>query len=315
MSPENNFRLSEKVSRNAEKKEGSASVDVETLRPEPLYPILEAAYGNKEWSIRKESYWTEQKWDFLPNEPLDKSKWKKTTLQYYDYLKHIVMWSIEPETRGHLDPAPGIPMYNSEHQLVGERAPDLNNEMEMDMAVAELAKYYFNEGEPEKIKPLIITETEGDSENIAGVITIRWRGDKFIPSSKRRVASLERLIVDPSKRQEGFGLKLTASAIEYAFYGYKGYSSESGNGAEEVRAWIMADRTAGNFQINIDLFMNKLGFRILQSPNTDWRDYAEKIGIITDRNALWFNLKKDEWEKVKKDDDSRIKPYDIINLH
>ncbi len=273
-------------------------LEIGTFKPVHLIPILEAFYGKKNWHEKSDYYWRMQEWVFQPAKDIDKNRWSPEAKKYFNFLKTIIKWSVDEETRGHLDPAPGIPVYNQNGEAIAHVSPDLSRPRELDIAIADLAKYYFNKGEPHKIKSLLAFEKNKKGEQqLLAALTLRWRGDKYIPQGRQKVASIERLIVDPKKRQQGVGLVLASSAIEYAFNKHKGYK---GKGAEEIRAWVMADRIANNYQINMNFFLNKLGFRVLSSPYASWKEYARIIGEKTDRNALWLSLKKEDWRRQKK---------------
>ncbi len=272
----------------------AVKLEFKTFKPKVLIPIIESFYGKKDWYINNDNYWKAQLWNFQEVSDADKEKWPTETKKYYQYLQTIIKWTLDEETRGHLDPVPGIPIVNEDHEIIAHNPPDTKNKDELDMAVADLAKYYFNKGEPHKIRPLMAFAKDTKEEELLAVLTLRWRGDMYIPKGKQKIASIERLIVNPDKRKQGIGYVFVSQAINYAFFKHKGYK---GDGADEIRAWVMTDRVASNYQINLNLFINKLGFKVLNSPYASWKDYARIIGEKTDRNALWLSLKKEDWKK------------------
>lgn len=202
-------------------------------------------------------------------------------------LETILRWTRDPETRRHLEPPPDLP-------------EDWQNEKQVQTAIQKLKDYYDNLGEPQKITPLVAVNPLGET---VGVLTVRWRGDPYVPPD-RKIASIEKLIVDPNLQGHGIGTTLMATSIEYAFLT---------RGFKEVRAWIMTDKQAGNWIRNFH-FLRKFGFQIV--PNAPhWREYAQKRNIpgSRDRDALWFMLKPDWYEEQKKVNQD-IKPCSIIDL-
>ena len=244
------------------------------------------------------------------------------------------------DTKGHLDPLPGIPkeIINEEEKnqegepivvlgpggpeiqyfspeksqelkpreiTVKYREPKWNDPDEVNEAIANLAKYYFNEGQPGKIKPIMVVNALNTQELLA-ILTLRWKGDKLAPPNKK-IASIERFVVNPKMRSKGIGSRILGTAIDYAFFKYKGYKDEEG--AREVRAWIMTDKGAGEFSRNEVLFKN-YGFKKVQGERGDWENYAKILGIDTHRKADWYKLSKEDWEGIRRT--LRVRPYDII---
>lgn len=207
-------------------------------------------------------------------------------------IVHILHWADHPTTRGHLDPMPEIP-------------EDWNNQEQASRAVAALMRYYTNYPEDHrKITPMVAVNAE---DGPVGVLTIRWRGDPYVPEGQR-IASLERVIVDPELRGRGIGTTLIVTAIENAFT--RGYN---GRGASEIRTWVMTDREAGNYQINLNLFVTKIGFKIMQGERRQWSEFARQRGIETSREAFWLNLKREDWEAAKTR--SNIVPLDPVGFN
>ena len=130
--------------------------------------------------------------------------------------------------------------------------------------------------------------------NIHGVLTIRWRGDPYMPRADK-VAGIETLIVDPEARGSGVGTSLMAAAIEHAFE--EGYEKDGKKeGAKAIRAWVMKDQMAGDYIPN-ERFLRYLGF---QTGAGNWPEYARKRNIPTFRgDAVWFELRP-EWYDQKK---------------
>lgn len=208
-------------------------------------------------------------------------------------ISKILQWASDPETRRHLDPAPDIPK-------------DWNNPDEVRQATQKLELYYRNQEQgseqPRNITPLVAVDKSG---NPVGVLTIRWRGDPYVPRDKR-IASIERLIIDPNTRNKGIGTQLLSEAIELCCYTYTGYSG--GNGAREVRLWVMSDKEAGDYTKNINFF-RRFGFQVLAG---NWKEYAAKRGIDTNRDAMWFSLKQEDWEAVKEKNTKMLTPEIIL---
>lgn len=202
-------------------------------------------------------------------------------------LLPILRWSQDAETRAHLDPAPDLPK-------------DWNNPEAVRDATQKLEVYYRNQDEPKNITPIVAVNK---LENPVGALTIRWRGDPYVPRDKR-IASIERLIVDPQVRGKGVGTELMVEALELAFNKYQGYSD---SGAREVRLWVMTDRQAGDINKNINFF-RRFGFQVLGG---NWKEFAAKRGIETERDAMWFGLKQEDWEEVK-DRNSKSKNPEIV---
>jgi len=295
-----------------EKKE----VEIRTFSIPSLIQIMDWAYGAKDWNSRNERYWKDQEWEYRNPDQGVKRKWSKETRKTYGYLKQILEWTSAPETRGHLDPAPGIPVYNKEGEIIDHKIPDSQDVAEVDSAVANLASYYFNKGEPRKIQPLLaVSKPDGNGkEQLLGVITVRWKGDSYVPVGQS-IASLERLVVNPRKRNMRIGSRLAAAAIDFAFNTHKGYRKDiGGKGAEEIRTWVMADREAGDYSVNLNFFRS-LGFRVLASPYRHWSDYAKLINEKTDREALWLSLKRDDWNNAKEKKSLKVEPCGIIGLN
>lgn len=287
------------------------------LDQESLVPILSAAYADEVyWQEREKSYYDAMcEWEFRPIDREVKRNWSPEVRQTYRHLKTIVEWAADPETRGHLDPAPGIPVFAEDGKIIDHRVPDFRKQVEVDQAIAHLAKHYFNGGGSQDIMP-IISVNPANSNELLAVMVVRWRGDKLIPKGER-IASIEGLIVDPKQRRKGVGLRLVASAIDSAFYKYKGYARHLGGlGAKQIRAWVMADELAGNYSANLNFFERKLGFHKMEGRRSDWQDYASMLGEETKRNAYWLHLEEKDWETVKTrlKGQKQIKPYDIIGV-
>lgn len=211
-------------------------------------------------------------------------------------LVEILQWSADPEVRGHLDPAPRIPEdWGSEEDLLG--------------CVIELNDYYKNQDDDrKKITPLVAVN---DKDEPVGVLTIRWRGDPYVPKGSSRVASIERFIVNPQEQGHHVGTVLLASAIEHVFEsGYYGINSDLP--AQELRAWTMEDEQAGDWRKNVNL-MKKFGFQPI--PGSNWQDYARRRNLETGGrgNGTWWRLKP-EWYQEKKLHDSSIKPSGNISV-
>lgn len=195
-------------------------------------------------------------------------------------LLHILKWVDNPLTTPHLDPLPTLPKSWSDQK-------------EVEGTINELQAYYENfDDDPAKIIPLVATNAYDEP---VGVLTIRLRGDPYVPPGKR-IASVERLIVEPDLRHLGIGERLFTVALMLTFDKYKGFNGE---GAREVRVWIMSDDQADDYSVNQNFF-RKFGFKPVQGQRTFWKDFAEKRGIETNRDAQWWSLKQEGWEEFKK---------------
>lgn len=270
---------------------------VKTIESKYLTPILDWAYGEKKWHLTDDRYWRQEEWEYKhPNKSLKKN-WPEEVKLTYQYLRTILQWTSDPRIRGHLDPPHGVPVPDEEGDVV-YRIPDWRNVDDIDHAVADLAKYYFNSGEPQKITPFIVVDEQKD--NLLAVATDRWKGDPYNPEG--RIAGIEMVMVDPSHWGEGIATKLLATISEYSFdYGY------NGKGAREIRVWVMEDEKAGDYRPNRRLF-RKLGFQAV--PNAPhWPEYAKQRKIKTKRgDASWFRLKP-EWYYEAKATNPSIRPY------
>lgn len=206
----------------------------------------------------------------------------------------ILHWSADPEVRGHLSPAPKLPS-------------DWNDNEQILECVLDLHDYYTNAGEPSKITPIAVVNERDDIE---AALTIRWRGDPFVPLG-RRIAAIERFIVKPESQGQHVGTKTLATALEHAFNA-RYYGANHDQPADEVRAWTMEDEEAGDWRRNVNL-MRKFGFQPI--PDSNWPDYKQKRGLEDDGrgNATWWKVKK-EWYEAKKMQDLSITPVKTVEL-
>lgn len=270
---------------------------IESFAPSQLIPILEWAYGPKDWQLSEESYWKEEKekgrWNYRSPEQGAKRLLPEEVQRTYATLQTILQWSCDEETRKHLDPAPGVSTYNDKGEITASRIPNWRNQHEVDNAIADLARYYFNWGEAQKITSLLAKDQKG---KLLGVATIRWKGDPYVEPNPR-VASIERLIVDPALKRKGIGTTLVATAVEIAFH-KRQYDDRKGGKiwAREVRAWIMSDELAGQWQNNFSFF-RKLGFRIYKRAH--WPEFAAGRDIQTNRDAIWLSILPKWFEDAK----------------
>src|SRR3989344_1223168 len=195
--------------REALLKERAIVSEVRMIKAEHLLPILEWAYGNKDFKNRAKDHWKGM-WDFVPDEE-KKKKWPDETKKTYDYLKSILKWASDKKTRGHLDPPPGLPRPDEKGE-VDHIVPNWGNQNEVNEAIAELARYYYNKAKPQNITPLLALNKESYP---LGVLTIRWKGDPYNPYV--RVAGIETFIVNPRLQHRGIGKTLFATAVEHVF--------------------------------------------------------------------------------------------------
>jgi len=250
-----------------------------------LRAILEWAYGPKDWRTTNQ----ESEWTYLNPQPETKRTWTPEVQKTYRNLRAILEWTHDPETRGHLDPAPGIPLYDEKGQLSAYREVSFGDGREIDHAVADLAKYYYNGGETEKITPLLALNQKG---KVLGVITIRWSGNPYGPQ-KHKYAYVERILVNPKIRRMGVGTQMRHEGESLAFE--KGYP--------EVRTWVMTD--TDNWERVFGWFIDD-GYDIVQGPDGDWETYVErrrkegKQMPETKRKAKQLILRREDWDKRKK---------------
>lgn len=277
--------IGRRFTRSREEGLGRISIEVSTFPQESLVPILEWAFGadKEEWKKwKKDEDWILRYKN--PDQALTKD-WTEEVKSAFLDLRTILGWASDLETRGHLDPAPGVPVWNEEHsKIMDHKIPNRRSIEDVSLAIADLARYYYNNGEPNKIIPLMARDARSNA--LLGVETARRKGDEFVPHKK--IGSIETLIVDPEKRRKGIATALTRAAL-HKFFVEEDFS--------EVRAWVMADKEAGNYSPNINLFINRFGFQPVRDENVTWRTLAQKRGIVTDRNALWFSLKKEVFLK------------------
>lgn len=191
-----------------------------------------------------------------------------------DYMR-ILEWFSHPEVQGHLDPLPQLP-------------EDWNNEDQVRSAILKLHEYYINFGEPGKIAAIVAANIK---DKALGAATIRWRGDPWLPRG-HKIASIERLIVNPRIQGRGIGSKLSDEAERITFV-ERDYP--------EIRAWVFTDRQAGEDRGGRNLrFFTKRGYEILRGENYRWSDYAKKRDLgenSENREALWLSLKREVWEE------------------
>lgn len=215
---------------------------------------------------------------------------KVRTIIPEDY-PHILKWAANKETRKHLEPPPMVP----------------RNIFETQKALDDLDGYYHNKQtdgslEPKKIISLVSTN-KLDIPN--GVLTIRLRGDPYITDKEqqdKKVAGIERLIVNPKLQNRGIAKTLVATVIEYLFNEFKGYG---GKGAKAIRAWVMTGKSSGGWNKNFDLF-GDLGFQVYKKA-PQWKEYAKKrkLPYIEGQDALWLETTSELYEKAKSE---RIDP-------
>lgn len=202
------------------------------------------------------------------------------TVKESDYPQ-ILEWLLDEETTRHLSPRPPLP-------------EDWEDKEQIDKALYKLHEYYINlnpeqkSAEPENITALVATN---EKDEALGVLTIRWRGDPWVPKG-HKIASIERVIVNPKVQGKGVGTKLVDRALDVIF-DEKDY--------REVRTWIMTDEIAGNWQQNYEFF-NKFGFDRFPHPDSSYENYCKKRGIVDPEGrtkAWWLSLKRETWQERK----------------
>jgi len=260
--------------------EGPLAIEIDNFNNKSLQSILEWAYGSKDWTTTNQ----DSDWTYKDPSPDSKREWTKELLETYRNLKAILGWTHDPETRGHLDPAPGVPVFNSEGKLIGYNPVNFEEESDVDHAIADLAKYYYNGGEPDKITTLLAVNEKGKA---SGALTIRWKETPYGPQ-KHKFAYIERVIVDPRIRGRGVGTRLIDEALRIALE-IKKYP--------EVRTWIMTD--AHGWGRVVELF-GRFGFRQLQGPDSDWGKFVDRRPGMpkTEREANQYILEKEDWKKA-----------------
>lgn len=210
-------------------------------------------------------------------------------------LEFIAKWVADSETRKHLDFAPEPPK-------------DCRDKTGVEAYVDKFRYYYRNKDEdPKKITPLVAINAALEP---VGVLTIRWRGDPYVPKDKR-IASIETFMTNPELRHKGIGKQTFSAALDIIFNEYKGYGGEA---AREVRLWIFTDEIAGDYSTDIN-FVRKYGFENLPG---NWKEYAEKrqINNVGNRDAMWFKLTKEKWDKLSRENPELAKhsPVDTLSL-
>lgn len=179
-------------------------------------------------------------------------------------INHVMRWFQDEQTKRHLDPVP--------------------------QSLEELTKYYLEQGQEGKITTLVAANFK---DKPLGAVTIRWRGDPWVPESKHKRAGIERLVVNPRIRGRGVGTRLADEAEKMIFMDRE---------YPEVRAWVMTDKIAADLS-SFNFFRDR-GYQAVQGERTHWREYAEKRNIpnaTKERDAIWFSLKKEDWqERAKK---------------
>ena len=96
--------------------------------------------------------------------------------------------------------------------------PFSNTPEHIEQAAQEIMWYYKNKsGDPDiqsQILPLVARNVFDD---LLGVVTIRWEGDRFIPKSTLKIASIEGLLVDPKERRQGIATRLLKETLHIIF--------------------------------------------------------------------------------------------------
>lgn len=235
--------------------EGPVTAEIGQFNDRALRFLLEWAYGLKEWKATNQ----ETEWIYLNPLPETKKTWEPEVQKTYRNIRTILEWTHDPETRGNLDPAPGIPVYDEEGQIKTYREVNFEDEREVDHAVADLAKYYYNSGEPEKITPLLALNQKG---KVLAAATIRWSGNPYGPQ-KHKYAYIERIIVDPKLRGLGLGTQIRHEAEALA----------DENGYVEKRTWVMRDIPGWE---RVFKWFIEDGYRGVQGPDGDWEKFIER---------------------------------------
>lgn len=260
--------------------------EISTFDKRSLQTILEWAYGPKDWKTTNQ----DSEWNYVNPNPETKIHWLHQVKGTYRNLKAILEWVHDPETREHLDPAPGVPVFDSEGNLVGYNPVNFEDEKEIDRAVADLARYYYNGGEPEKITTLLSVNQKGKA---LGAITIRWRGVAYGPQ-KHKFAYIERWIDNPKIRGRGVGGELLDEALRIA----------KDKNYREVRTWVMTDVDSVSLGRVLGAFFSR-GFEQLSGPDSDWGKYVErrikegKQMPPTNREAKQLILRGEDGEEIE----------------
>jgi ribosomal protein S18 acetylase RimI-like enzyme len=205
-----------------------------------------------------------------------------------DYMK-IVVFVSHPDVRPHL------------------RTPitKIENDNDYAKALMDADRYYHNksrkdpngnyiEDDPSKIIPIVATN--GLDEPVASLV-IRLKGDPFARVSDERVAGIESVVVDPDLKGSHFGTKIMTAALDILFDD----GVYDGKPADAVRLWIFTDTQAGNIGPKINFFRS-FGFEVIAG---NWREHAEKRGMSDNRDGQQYQLTKEVWKKIKKNDFER----------
>lgn len=238
----------------------------EILQEQDLVPILEWGYGQKNWAIRNPMYWKDQEWEYRSPDQRAKRLWSPEVQRTYRDLRAIMEWTSSEETRQHLDPAPGVPRIDDSGKTT-YYVPDWRDQDQVDHAIVELAKRYYNNGKPQQITTLMVRHRLGE---LMGVGTGRWQGDKYIPSGKK-IGGIELVVTNPKYRRMGVAMEIMSELMKIG---------HEKHGLREFRAWVMTDTRSGNFSPNINLLLARLGFL---PSNRVWREGA--------RMAMQFSRK------------------------
>jgi len=226
----------------------------------------------------------------------------------------IMEWMSDPEVARHLR-APIHPISLKDFEAIPE-------------ALRKIDRYYYNRSrtdengniiydKPEKITPLIAVNS---LEEPIATLVIRWKGNPLVGSKKieeqdkdkRNIASIENIIVEPKLQSKHVGTVLMAAALDVVFYRYKGYKEKIG--ADLVRLWIFTDPPAGDYSKNINL-VRQLGFDSIGSDKGGtWREYAAARGMSDARDGQQYELTKERWEEMKREDAELEHPRLVLPL-
>lgn len=128
-----------------------------------------------------------------------------------------------------------------------------------------------------------------DGEPI-GVLTVKK--DPFI-KEERKVAYIEKMIVNPKLKNKGIGTVLLSTTLDHLF------GKDNQDGWEECRAWIMTDKQSGSWWDNYYFFINNAGFQIVNDYPL-WSQYSREVdGKEVDREALWLYTNSNLWNAAK----------------
>lgn len=152
----------------------------------------------------------------------------------------------------------------------------------------EIEDYYLHS--PEKMH-FIARNKYGDPIGVSTLL----RKNPYLRGSNKKTAYTEKTLTDPSKRRQGIGLTLRTTMNDYIFR-----KDENGKPQfDQAQLYVMTDKDSGDYRININLFMDEMGY-VIDQKNPQWREYAHEVwGLEGERQALLLVITDGMWERAK----------------